>query len=122
MPSQDERREYKTLIDALVEECRHGQGQILSGWVLRGVWNSYADDHPDEMPEERRMNAVLARMSTDDRELVARMLDLAYEGAVHDVLRVLHDREVPPFDDAYEGTPSHDFMGRMMTDWEWPTS
>ena len=28
--------------------------------------------------------------------------------------------ELPPFDDAYEGTPYHDFMGRLVTDWDWP--
>lgn len=121
MPNHDGRNQYRALIDELVGECRDGQGTVLPGWVRRGFWNEYAEDHPAEMPEEHRMNRLLARLSTDDRELVARMLELAYEGAVHDTLRVLHDREVSPFDDGYEGSPFNDFMGRLMTDWEWPT-
>lgn len=121
MPDSDERRQYRVLIDELVHECRDGQGTVLPRWVRQGVWNKYADDHPDEMAEERRMNQMLARLSDDDRDLVARMLGLAYQGAVHDTLRVLHEHEVPPFDDAYEGTPFHDFMGRLTIDWNWPT-
>jgi hypothetical protein len=121
MPEDQDQSQYRSLIDALVEECRDGQGQVLSGWVRRGVWNRYALDHPDELPEEDRMNNVLARLDDEDRAVVARMLELSYAGGVHDTLRTLHDHEVPPFDDAYEGTPSQDFMGRLETDWEWPT-
>lgn len=117
----DDRHEYRALIDELVSECREGQGTVYPGRVRRGVWHEHADAHADEMPEEHRMNRLLTRLSSDEREVVARMLELAYEGAVHDTLRVLHDREVSPFDDAYEGTPFHDFMGRLSTDWEWPT-
>jgi hypothetical protein len=111
---------YRVVIDALVDECRNGQGRVLSGWVRRGVWNMHALDHPDDMPDEHRMNTVLGRMGEEDRAVVARMLELSYEGGVHDALQVLHDHEVPPFDDGYEGTPSHDFMGRLKTDWDWP--
>jgi len=120
MPNDDERSQYRALIDALVNECRSGQGTVLPGWVRRGIGNEYADDHPEEMPDEHRMNVLLGRLSSEDREVVARMLELSYQGAVHDTLRVLHEREVQPFDDGYEGTPFHDFMGRLMTDWEWP--
>lgn len=67
------------------------------------------------------MNAVLERLADEDRGIVARMLELSYEGGVHDTLRVLHEHEVPTFDDGYEGTPFHDFMGRLKSDWEWPT-
>ena len=66
------------------------------------------------------MNEVLARTPDEDREVLARMLIQTYEGGVHDTLRVLHDHELPPFDDGYEGTPYHDFMGRLRTDWDWP--
>lgn len=111
---------YRTVIDAMADECRDGQGQVLPGWVRRGVWNMYAVDHPDDMPEEHRMNEVLTRLDDSDRAVVARMLELAYAGGMHDTLRVLNDHEVPPFDDAYEGTPAQDFMGRLTTDWEWP--
>ena len=66
------------------------------------------------------MNTVLALLGDEDRAVLARMLELSYEGGIHDTLRVLHDHGVPPFDDAYEGAPLHDFMGRLKTDWEWP--
>ena len=85
------------------------------------MWNRYALDHPDEMPEENRMNIVLARLGDDDRAEVARMVELSYEGGIHDTLRLLHDNAVPPFDVAYDGTPFQDFMGRLKTDWAWPT-
>ena len=48
------------------------------------------------------------------------MLIQTYEGGVHDTLRVLHDHELPPFEDGCEGAPYHDFMGRLRTDWDWP--
>ena len=67
------------------------------------------------------MNMLLARLSDDDRADVARMVELSYESGIHDALRVLHDHEVSPFDDAYEGAPFLDFMGRLRTDWDWPT-
>jgi hypothetical protein len=121
MPEDQQRSKYRSLIDALVEGCRDGQGQVLPGWVRHGVWNAYAIDHPDEMPEEHRMNTVLAHLGDGDRAAVARMLELSYESGVHDTLRVLHDYDVPPFDEAYEGAPFQDFMGRLKTDWEWPT-
>ena len=119
--ARDEGRDlYRSLIDALVDECRHGGGTVLATWARRGVWNPYALDHPEEMPDEQRMNEVLARMPDGAREVLAGMLMQSYEGGVHDTLRVLHDHGLPPFDDPYEGTPSHDFMGRLRTDWDWP--
>lgn len=120
MPEDDERSQYRSVIDSLVEECRDGQGQVLPTWVRRGVWGAHALGHPDEMSEEHRMNTVLSRLSGESRAVVARMLELSYEGGVHDALRVLHDHDLPPFDSAYGGTPFHDFIGRLMTDWEWP--
>jgi hypothetical protein len=119
MPEDPGRSQYRLLIDALVDECRNGQ--VLPGWVRRGVWNRYAEDHPEEMPEEHRMNILLARLDDADRDALAFMIEKSYEGAVHNTLGLLHDSAVPPFDAAYEGTPAHDFMGRLMTDWEWPT-
>lgn len=120
MPEDEQRVRYRTLIDMMVEECREGGGQVFSGRVRRGVWSPHALEHPDDLPEEHLINTVLAQLGREDRVVVARMLELSYEGGIHDVLRVLHDEEVAPFDDAYEGTPAHDFMGRLVTDWEWP--
>ena len=48
------------------------------------------------------------------------MLEQAYSGAVHDTLRVLEDKGFPNLAQAYEGSPREDFMGRLITDYEWP--
>ena len=47
------------------------------------------------------------------------MLAKEFVSGVHETLVVLHELGVPPFDTGYEGTPFHDFVGRL-TDWEWP--
>ena len=47
------------------------------------------------------------------------MLEQAFVGGVHETLVVLHEAEVSPFDQGYEGTPFHDFVGRL-DDWPWP--
>lgn len=94
-------------------------GFFLDGHVA-GCGTGMRSIIPMSCPEEHRMNTVLARLGNEDRTVVARMPELSYEGGIHDTFRVLNDHEVPPFDDAYEGTPFHDFLGRLKTDWEWP--
>ena len=47
------------------------------------------------------------------------MLEEQFVGGVHETLVVLHEADIEPFDDGYEGTPFHDFVGRL-TDWPWP--
>jgi hypothetical protein len=74
---------------------------------------------PDRFPDERRINVLLARMGQDDREVLAHMLADAFQSGVFIALRVLHDHQVPPFEDGYEGTPFDDFTGRI-GDWPWP--
>jgi len=73
MASGDGQR-YRTLIDRLVRACREGQGQIPAGRALRGVWNSNAITQPEEMPDQQRMNVVLAAINEADREVLAQML------------------------------------------------
>ena len=114
-----EREQYKTVIDRLVRSCLKGQGQIGAGRAMAGVWNRAADDPEHDMPDQRRMNALLATMSADDREVLAEMLAQAFESGVHETLKVLHEEEITPFEDGYEGTPFHDFVGRL-NGWHWP--
>lgn len=109
MTGPDSRTQYRSIIDDLVDECLRGQGTVLPSWVMRGDW-----------PQEPEFNALLDRLTETERSLVARMLDDAYRGAVHMVLRVLGDAQVPPFDQSYEGEPYQDFVGRLGEDWEWP--
>lgn len=116
----DDRELYRELIDELVTECRQGQGQIGPDRARAGTWNPNADAGPDKFPEQRRINVMLAGMVQDDREVLAQMLAEAFQAGVFIALRVLHDHQVPPFEDGYEGTPFNDFVGRV-DDWPWPT-
>jgi hypothetical protein len=109
---------YREVIDRLVESCQHGQGQIAAGRARAGVWNAHV--RPDGMSDQWAMNELLARLEPAEREVVAQMLSDAFESGVHETLVTLHQAQVAPFDLAYEGTPYHDFVGRL-AGWNWPT-
>lgn len=114
----DDRHSYRTLIDRLVRACREGQGQVAAGRARRGVWSRNAVTQPEEMPDQQRMNVLLAALRDADREVLAQMLYGAFCG-VHEALVVLHEAQVSPFEDGYEGSPFHDFIGRLHG-WPWP--
>lgn len=103
----------------MVRECREGQGQIGPRRARTATWNPSADDMPDDIPDQRRINVLLAGMGPDDREVLAQMLAQAFQGGMFTALRVLHDHHVPPFEYGYEGTPFNDFAGRL-DGWPWP--
>jgi hypothetical protein len=65
------------------------------------------------------INEVLARLSEHDRKILAGVVENQFRAGVHQTLVVLHEEEVPPFDRAYEGTPFHDYIGRL-GGWHWP--
>jgi hypothetical protein len=115
----DERATYRLVIDDLVRSCKEGQGQIGARRAKAGVWNANADELRDEMPEQHAMNALLARLDGPERNVLAMMLEEAFVSGVHETLAVLHEAQVRPFDDGYEGTPLNDFVGRLQG-WEWP--
>jgi hypothetical protein len=49
------------------------------------------------------------------------MLAHAFECGVFESLKALEEFEIEPFIDGYEGSPYHDFIGRVDPDqWEWP--
>jgi len=48
------------------------------------------------------------------------MLARQVEVGMFEALKALEKYEVKPFEDGYEGSPSHDFIGRMAGDWDWP--
>jgi hypothetical protein len=114
-----ERAQYRTLIDSLVLACREGQGRIGPDRARRGVWNPVAAAQPGEMPGQHEMNILLAGLSDSGREVLARMLAEAFRSGVHETLVILHAATVPPFQDGYEGSPYHDFAGRL-EGWPWP--
>lgn len=133
-------QEYRHIIDALVEMCRDGQGQIGARRVREGLWNcnatpeAIADRHgngvlPSEVEAEFRMglaedleiNRFLTRLTAEDREVLAGMLSRAVATGVFETLKVLEEFQIPPFEDGYESSPFNDFIGRLH-DWEWPES
>lgn len=71
--------------------------------------------------EHQKINDILARMSPADREVLAGTLFDAFVGGVHEVLVVLHENRVPPFEDGVEGAPFQDLAGRLQG-WSWPRS
>jgi hypothetical protein len=115
---EDERASYRRLIDALVGSCA-GQGQVAARKVVVGIWNRNADDPAIDIPDQRAMNDVLRRLAAEDRQVLARMMSEEFVSGVHETLEVLYEHQVPPFDRGYEGTPFHDFIGRL-AGWEWP--
>jgi hypothetical protein len=108
---------YRDVIDALVDVCKHGQGQIGAERAREGVWNRAAT--ADFAPEQHRYNLLLARLSQEDRDTLAEMLAEGVVTGVFESLKALGEFEIEPFTDGYEGEAYHDFVGRM-DDWEWP--
>jgi hypothetical protein len=108
---------YRRVIDRLVHDTLQGQGRIVRDRVQHGVWNPHAT--PEALPEQVAINDVLARLSEGDRSVLAGVIAVAFRAGVHQALLALHEEAIPPFDLAYEGTPFHDYIGRL-DGWEWP--
>jgi hypothetical protein len=108
---------YRELIDALVQMCKDGQGQIGARRVREGVWNQNATQ--DFIPDQHQINLLLRRMSPADREILVAMLSHAVVTGVFETLKALEQFQIEPFKDGYEGSPYNDFIGRL-DDWEWP--
>ena len=108
---------YREIIDELVDVCHHGQGQIGSNRARAGLWNQNAT--PNYLPDQHRINALLHRLAPPERETLAQMLAEAFEGGVFETLKALESFEIAPFVGGYEGSPFHDFIGRL-ADWDWP--
>ena len=108
---------YKSLIDSLVSECTTGQGQIGPRRALVGVWNANAS--AEDLSDQHEMNLLLQSLNERQRTTLARMLEERFIAGVHTALRVLHEAQIEPFDDGVEGTPYHDFVGRL-GGWNWP--
>jgi len=113
----DDRRVYRDLIDELVRSCRSGQGSIGPRRARAGVWNPNITKTTD--PEQHEFNELLAKLSKKDRGILAKLLSHEFFSGVHTALVALHEAEIAPFDDGYEGTPFHDFVGRL-DGWKWP--
>lgn len=111
------RETYRQAIDRLVAECRDGQGQIGPIRARKGIWNENA--RSDFLPDQHKINELLSDLSDSQREILAGMLEDQFSRGVFESLKVLEDLKIEPFLDGYEGSPYHDFVGRL-DDWEWP--
>jgi hypothetical protein len=108
---------YREVIDALVQVCKKGQGQIGAERARAGVWNRNATQ--DSMSAQNEINLLLQRMTAADRQIIADMLAHQVEVGVFETLKVLEQFEIAPFEDGYEGSPFNDFIGRL-ANWKWP--
>jgi hypothetical protein len=109
--------EYRAFIDGMVDVCKNGQGQIGARRVRARFWNVNAT--PEFIPEQHRINVLLARLDASDREVLAKMLADEVVTGVFETLKTLEQCNIAPFDSGYEGSPFQDFIGRMQ-DWNWP--
>ena len=116
--TEDDRLTYRLVIDRLVRECREGQGRLASDRALKGLWNPHAQG-PGRR-DQREVNDLLAGLTEQQRQVMARVLAQEFVSGVHQSLVVLHELEVAPFEEGYEGTPFHDFVGRL-DGWPWPS-
>jgi hypothetical protein len=112
--------EYKKFIDSMVEL----RTDVLALWARERGW-------PD-LPENRKYNELLKALTTDQRDVLAAMLQVARDSAIHDVLAKLDEDfdfeglkiikngtelQLQPF-----GTEMHyDFICRREGD-EWPNN
>lgn len=112
-------RKYRDFIDHMVEVCHNGQGAIGADRARSGVWNANAT--PEYLSEQHQINQLLSMLDDQQREVVAGMLSHSFRGGVFESLKALEEFEVEPFIEGYEGSPYHDFVGRIDPEqWEWP--
>lgn len=117
--SKEENEKYKSLIDEMVQMLKSGQGKIPSQKVKSGVWNENATK--DFLEDQHEINQLLEKLSVTDREIIAKLLDDAVETGVFECLKILEDKNINPFEEGFEGSPYEDFIGRIKSDWEWPS-
>ena len=110
--------EYRAFIDEMVEVCRDGQGQIGARRAREGLWNENAT--ADFLPDQHAVNLLLRRLDSSEREVLARLLASEVVTGVFETIKALEEFQIAPFVDGYEGSPYHDFIGRL-DGWEWPT-
>ena len=116
----DDQMLYRTIIDALVVQCRDGEGQVSARRIQAGVWNENAEiADVDAEPEQHRMNLLLGSLSQEQRAVLAALFAEEFESGVYNALRVLEVARVHPFFDRPDGAPTDHFLDRM-DDGEWP--
>lgn len=116
----DERLLYRAFIDALVVQCRDGQGQVSARRVQVGVWNAVAEEDGVEAdPDQHEMNELLRSLSERQRAVLATLFAQEFESGVYNVLQGLHAAGIPPFHAHPDGVPGDNFLDRL-DNWQWP--
>lgn len=115
----DDRTLYRTVIDALVVQCRDGQGQVSARRVVAGVWNENAELVDDAEPDQHAMNLLLGALTPEQRAVLAQLFAEEFASGVYNALQVLEAARIDPFAEGVAGTASDNFLDRM-DDWEWP--
>lgn len=112
---------YKDFIDCMVDVCHEGQGNISARRVVNGVWNNSAKKN--FMEDQYIMNKILKKLSKKEQMVLAAFFSQEFESGVFETLKYLEEFEIEPFIGGYEGSPYHDFIGRVAKEdmWEWPT-
>jgi hypothetical protein len=72
--------DYKTFIDGLVK-IRDG---VIADWVRKNEFPATA--------QNESIGALCSRLSPEEREAVAKLVEHARDGGIHDALVLLHDR------------------------------
>ncbi|MEO1119512.1 MAG: DUF6547 family protein, partial [Pseudomonadota bacterium] len=84
-----------------------------------GIWNAEATT--EQLENQHKINLLLKTLGSTQRETLAEMLAHAFQRGVFETLKALEDCDISPFQGGYEGSPYHDFIGRVDEPaWEWP--
>jgi hypothetical protein len=118
---------YRDFIDAMADECNNGQGQVYSVNILSGIWNVNAEikklrEKNDDLKEQYKMGLILKNLSDEERKILIKMFEGAFQAGVFETLAKLEEFEIEPFIEGYNGSPYDDFIGRVAKDdpWDWP--
>ena len=115
----DDRTLYRTVIDALVVQCRDGQGQVSAHRIRAGVWNENAEVVENVVPEQHEMNVLLGALTPEQRQALAALFAEEFASGVYNALQVLELASIAPFAPMWGGAASDHFLDRM-DDIEWP--
>lgn len=117
----EDRTLYRTVIDALVLQCRDGQGQISARRVQAGVWNENAEVVEDAPPDQHAMNLILAALTPDQRDALALLFAEEFQSGVYNTLEVLEAARIHPFvvkDSESEAGSAPDYFLDLLDEWE----
>jgi len=118
---------YRDFIDCMVDVCNNGQGQISKKRILKGLWNANANiaklrADNKELQNQYKINLFLQRLTVEEREILAEICESNFRAGIFETLKYLEEFEVEPFIEGYEGSPYHDFIGRVDKNdtYQWP--